>query len=138
MSVMTSNAVTSTEDRTYASNQHAPWAARRFVRQQLLIWGIPELTDTAELVVSELVSNAYMHARGNIIGVRLECAGGAVGIRVMDENANAAPKAPVSAPDDLEAFGRGLALVAAISEHWSWYRTADGHKVLYALLTKPL
>lgn len=130
--------VSSVQDRTYASNRQTPAVARGFVHAQLLIWGLPELSDTAELVVSELVSNAYMHARGNIIGVRLECSGGAVMIRVMDENPHAVPTVPSSHGDDLEAFGRGLTLVAACSESWGWYRTADGHKVLYALITRPM
>lgn len=130
--------VTTIEYRTYPSNQHAPWAARKFLRSQLLLWGIPELTDTAELVMSELVTNAVIHARGNFVGVRLECTGSSVLIRILDENPEAVPKPPQGSPDDLDSFGRGLALVAAVCERWGWYRTADGHKVLTALITRAL
>ncbi|MGW0495842.1 ATP-binding protein [Streptomyces sp. NPDC003007] len=37
--------------------------ARRFVRAAVEDWGLPELADPAELVTSELASNAVLHAR---------------------------------------------------------------------------
>jgi anti-sigma regulatory factor (Ser/Thr protein kinase) len=38
-------------------------AARRFVRQVLSEWDRPELDEAGSLLVSELVSNAVLHAR---------------------------------------------------------------------------
>jgi hypothetical protein len=43
--------------------------ARRLVRTALGVWGLESLTDTAELVVSELVGNAVRHTRCRLIRV---------------------------------------------------------------------
>lgn len=138
MSLMTGPAVSSVVDRAYGNDHHAPYAARGFVRRQFRIWGVSHLAETAELVVSELVSNAYMHGRGVFIGVRLECADGSVKVSVMDEARNVPPRVPDSSADALEVSGRGLTLVSALSERWGWYPMPDGkHKVVCALITKP-
>lgn len=41
--------------------------ARELTRQQLARWGLHEYADTSELLVSELVTNAIMHAWGPTI-----------------------------------------------------------------------
>lgn len=45
--------------------------ARRLVHGRLLDWGLPDAVETAELMVSELVTNAVHHARSHHVGLRL-------------------------------------------------------------------
>lgn len=120
---------TTMNDRSYPSNQHAPYAARGFVRRQFAKWGIQDLTDVAALVTDELVTNAVTHAQGNIIGVQLECSGKLVTVRVRDERPDMPPKVPQNAGDELAESGRGLALVGALSLRWGWYGVPRGKVV---------
>src|SRR6185503_6965708 len=80
--------------------------ARRFTAETLGGWGATELTDTAVLLVSELVTNAVLHARSSseLVVRRVD-----TGIRVelRDEN----PAAPtVKAYSTDAGTGRGLLL----------------------------
>lgn len=123
-------------DRALVRNVHVPYAARRFVRAQLLAWGLPGLIDTCELVSSELASNALEHGTGEFTGVRLELHGerhngAAVIVKVWDGNAAALPEA-AHAPDLLAEHGRGLWLTSALADAWGAYRTRPAGKVVWA------
>ena len=88
---------------------------RQFLAEHLLAWGLPELVDSAELVLSELFTNALTHANppyGNVITTRFERLASGVRIEVHD----ACPLKPErrQAADD-EVSGRGLVLVAALT-----------------------
>lgn len=121
------------KNRTYVRNVHAPHAARRFVHAQLEAWGLGHLVDTAQLVVSELVTNAVKAAKGDTVEVRLQRSGGAVCIKVWDDN----PEPPVTqTPGTLDEHGRGLMITTALSEHWGCYRVSGVGKVVYAMITK--
>ncbi|PRY10764.1 ATP-binding protein [Kineococcus rhizosphaerae] len=89
--------------------------ARRYVRQALTELGAPELEESAELAVSELVTNAMLHARTAFtVTVRALEAGG---VRV--EVADTSPLPVVVRRHGLSAAtGRGLQLVAAVSAAW--------------------
>src|SRR5512135_1917837 len=58
-------------------------AARRFVTTRLVAWGHPALTDTAALLVSELVTNALLHA-GSAVSVAVSDTDGCVRVEVSD------------------------------------------------------
>lgn len=78
-----------------------------------------EAADTAELLLSELVTNSIRHARppaGRDIGVRLARSDGMLRVEVADAN-NRRPE-PRSAGADDEG-GRGLFLVIGLAERWS-------------------
>lgn len=81
--------------------------ARRQIRATLRGWGLHDCTDLAELLTSELVSNALQHGAGPI-GVRLSYGRGDLCVEVHDDG----PGRPVrreAAEDD--EYGRGLVLV---------------------------
>ncbi|MEV3875230.1 ATP-binding protein [Streptomyces sp. NPDC049906] len=59
-----------------------PGQVRRIVRAQLRHWGLEDLVEPAQLVVSELVTNAFQHARGDEVGIRLGRSGRTVRIEV--------------------------------------------------------
>lgn len=90
---------------------------RRRVRAVLSGWNLP--ADAAEdvlLVVSELVTNALVHARPPAtLRLRRVPAGGRRAVRVeVTDRGPAAPSGPSAVPDPDE-HGRGLDIVAALS-----------------------
>ncbi|MGP3773826.1 ATP-binding protein [Streptomyces sp. SDT5-1] len=92
--------------------------ARRLFREQATSWGLPPgTTDTAELLLSELMTNAYRHAKvppGREIRARAFL-DGALRVEVTD----ASPTLPVlRTPSTEEESGRGLTLVALLADAW--------------------
>ena len=86
--------------------------------------------DSAEVVISELVSNAIIHGQGTTIGFRVrQHADGQVGLEINDHSPSATPEPRTAAPDAPDAeSGRGLwlvdTLVAELSGTWGF--SADG------------
>ncbi|MCW2906476.1 MAG: hypothetical protein JWL68_1265 [Actinomycetia bacterium] len=123
--------------------------ARGHARLVLAEWGLQELADPAELVVSELVTNGIRASRG-LVGSRF---GGrwspgmppvrlwllsdyrTVLLQVWDGN-NRMPTRQELDPES--EGGRGLWLVEALSEDWGAFQPehASG-KVVWAAVVKP-
>jgi serine phosphatase RsbU (regulator of sigma subunit)/anti-sigma regulatory factor (Ser/Thr protein kinase)/uncharacterized protein YigA (DUF484 family) len=102
--------------------------ARRFVAASLPKATEQSLED-AKLVVTELVTNALLHGQAPMV-LRLVEDDGLVRIEVRD----ASRVLPVVPRENLEAMtGRGLGLVAALSESWGVEPISDG-KVVWASL----
>ncbi|WP_199551782.1 SpoIIE family protein phosphatase [Streptomyces sp. N35] len=149
-----------TADGAHAStslpgNPLAPAAARRFVRAAFADWteaGIPvsaclteRLADDAVVLVSELVTNAVVHAGTHVeVVCRMEAAlaadgdldeGAAVVIEVCDHHPGRAVHGETGGQPQggLAEYGRGLQLVACLSESWGiTYR--PGNKTVWARL----
>ena len=102
--------------------------ARRRVRDQLADWGLADLTDVTELLVSELVTNSLRHAEGPI-GVRM-VHGASLMVEVSDPLSDP-PRVREVAEDD--EGGRGLHLVAMASRRWGTRRGALGKTVWFEL-----
>lgn len=104
--------------------------ARAFVRATLAEWDMTNFTEDALVVVSELATNAVLHARTPFrITVRVEDIA-TVWIEVADDN----PRPPVRAADELSATsGRGLHAVVALAQEWG-IRSEDDGKVVWAKL----
>ena len=89
--------------------------ARRYVRQLLRELGREELEESAELGVSELVSNAVLHARTAFtVTVRTTPAGR---VRIEIEDSSPTPLQPRHF-NAMATTGRGLQLVASLSFDW--------------------
>lgn len=88
--------------------------ARRFLHEYCSTWGCEGITDAAELVVSELVTNAVVHACTASL-LRLRIGDGHLRVELLDR-AGTAPEP--QRPGDTEEHGRGLMLVAALSSAW--------------------
>ncbi|MFE9454047.1 ATP-binding protein [Streptomyces sp. NPDC006739] len=95
----------------------AAWPARcrRIVRAALNHWGQPDLTETAELLTTELVTNAFCHGTGPDVGFRLYLRHDRLVIEARDGSA-ARPELRCPAPDDEN--GRGLFLIDAMADAW--------------------
>ncbi|MCU4185416.1 WYL domain-containing protein [Acidiferrimicrobium sp. IK] len=87
-------------------------AARHFVLEVLHEWGIPD--GDVSLLVSELATNAVLHARSEFT-VTVQAGGGRVRVGVSDRNSRM-PQMAVVPPDAYS--GRGLMLVQALASSW--------------------
>lgn len=94
--------------------------ARKTVGDQLWAWGLPDLVDDAELITSELVTNAIAHGAGDI-ELRVYALDDRVRISVLDQNPAGVPR--IAADRGLQVGGRGLSLIDQISLAW-------GHEIL--------
>ncbi|WP_344603897.1 ATP-binding protein [Streptomyces glaucus] len=92
-----------------------PQRLRRIARAALTYWGRPDLIDNAELLLTELVTNALRHGHGRTIGLRMYLSGGRFRIEVQDASPDR-PELRYACPTD--ESGRGLFLVDALAEAW--------------------
>jgi anti-sigma regulatory factor (Ser/Thr protein kinase) len=108
--------------------------ARHHTTATLRAWNLAPLADTAELIVSELITNALQASWSCAlvlpVMMRLRADGDSALIEVWD--AAAAPPVPRSHAQDAIG-GRGLEIVAALSSAWG-YHMENGGKVVWALL----
>ncbi|WP_235193074.1 SpoIIE family protein phosphatase [Streptomyces viridochromogenes] len=87
--------------------------AREYVRDQLARWGLDDLAFTTELLVSELVGNVIRHAKGPI---RLRLLRSRTLTCEVYDGSLSTPRIRHAAHTD--EGGRGLQLVAALSQRW--------------------
>ena len=93
----------------------------------------PELVEDAELLVSELVTNAIKHGKPSILlRVRSEPPG--IGVEVQDEGPEN-PVMPAEEPMHDQRSGRGLRMVAAVASAWGvrWPEDGPGKVVWFTL-----
>jgi anti-sigma regulatory factor (Ser/Thr protein kinase) len=105
--------------------------ARRRTRGILREWETAgDVIDTAELLASELVTNAARFSLSDIT-LTLWRLPGMLVIEVSDQAAEI-PEA--REPDADSVSGRGLVLVGALSREWSYYFPRPGWKTVYAVI----
>jgi anti-sigma regulatory factor (Ser/Thr protein kinase) len=120
--------------------------ARRHVRRRLRQWGLASLADDAELVVSELVTNAvkFTGRPGQepcwpgggpaIVRLRLLRFAGRVVIEVWDRDDTVLTAQEAAATAE---GGRGLSIVSALCDRWDCRYPGDGSKVVWCELVPP-
>lgn len=114
----------------------APATARGHVRGTLAAWRLSELSDTVELVVSELAANAvnastgpdghpaHLDGRIPVIRVRLFAGEAVLVAEVWDEAGGVPARKNAGAADE---SGRGLDLVRELTDaRWGWYHAPSG------------
>lgn len=131
--------------------------AREAARTRLQVWELPELLIDATLLVSEVVTNAVLHGRGEV-SLTLAVADGRLEIGVTDEDSarlpvrrghgtergsvaapvRPAPAAHTGAPADAGALlwaegGRGLRLLDSLAEDWGVAGLPGGKQVWFRL-----
>lgn len=105
----------------------APADAREFVAKVCHGWGIKRPVRLAQILISELVSNAVVHARAGL-DVTVRRLGEGIELSVRDDGL---AKLPADLPPDPRGFG--LQLVEAMSDAWGSAPTGSG-KVVWARL----
>ena len=113
--------------KSFERTPDAASAARNLVRDVLLSWDLEQLSDCAVLVVTELVSNAVRHAKGDALRVTVvRHSHQQVRVCVIDKDRTR----PRFRPGSLdEESGRGLLLVEAMSSVWGVDVLAGGKRV---------
>jgi anti-sigma regulatory factor (Ser/Thr protein kinase) len=116
--------------------------ARGHVRAVAHEWGLAELADTAELLASELMTNALQASE--CLPIRADLAivpvvriwvtsdQTSMVVHVWDAS-DAMPIRQEATPGD--DGGRGLMIIEALSADWGAYRKAEGGKVVWAMIT---
>jgi hypothetical protein len=128
----------------------APFWARRYTRR--FLDGCRDITEettrTAELVVSELVTNSVRFSGGRgwpppqaelysaradapLISLSLRYFRAGLLVEVYDTSND--PPVLAYASGDAES-GRGLTIVGALAKEWSYFLLPDGGKVVYCIL----
>ncbi|MGW5497820.1 SpoIIE family protein phosphatase [Streptomyces olivaceoviridis] len=106
-------------------------AARGFVHECLCDWGLADLSDDLELITSELVTNALIHA-GSDVDLRLRAFGDRVRLEVRDADSDPPVPTAYSLTDEGSAraeHGRGLYLVDALAHTWNTSPSGRGKTV---------
>jgi PAS domain S-box-containing protein len=102
--------------------------ARELARAQLVSWGLEDLVDTTELLVSELVTNALRYGEGE---VRLRLLRDRTLVCEVWDAGLVQPRRRRAR--DTDEGGRGLQLVGLLSAAWGARRTPRGKTVWFEL-----
>ena len=104
---------------------HAPGAARRALAEWLAGLSCPQqIKDDALVVVSELVTNAVVHADSEPLVVAAYD-GGRLRIEVHDQD----PSPPVISSTSDARGGFGMRIVDGLCDAWGWAATEHGKQV---------
>ncbi len=120
--------------------------ARHCALRELADWGWPvdcDLARAAALIVAELSANAVLHGSADGGEIRLALAvlvdedkSPRLRIEVTDTCTDCVPQPTPHVPDAVS--GRGLLLVAALSDRWGWHVDTDpATKTVWAELAVP-
>ncbi len=102
-------------------------AARRFVRDQMIDSDTVADVDTASLLVTEIVTNAILHAMAPMT-LRVEIGADVVRIEVRD-GSQLPPRVHAFSPT--AATGRGLRLLESLAVRWGVRPEPAGGKVVW-------
>ncbi|MCX4819109.1 SpoIIE family protein phosphatase [Streptomyces sp. NBC_01142] len=109
----------------------APGRARRLARRALVRWGLEELSDSVELLVSEVVTNAVRYAERPVTLRLLRT--DVLRCEVGDDS----PQLPRQRrARDTDEGGRGLFLVNRLARRWGATRLSTGKVVWFELPTR--
>lgn len=110
----------------------SPGRARAFVRSLMADWGVEsDVVEDAELLVTELVTNAVIHAR-TPVRLKVEAKEGSIQFAVSDESNR---RVELKSPSPESATGRGLRLLDQIAAGWHVVDMPQGKQVLFELST---
>ncbi|MFC9324081.1 SpoIIE family protein phosphatase [Kitasatospora sp. NPDC057015] len=111
---------------TLPGSLRAAAEARKLATAQLAAWGLEELTDSTQLIVSELVTNAVRYADGP---VRLRLLRDRTLICEISDDSSTAPR--LRRADDADEGGRGLFITAQLTDRWG-VRPGERGKTIWA------
>ncbi|MFD9909519.1 ATP-binding protein [Streptomyces sp. NPDC059063] len=123
---------------TFTVSERSVRLLRHILRMYLVGWGLHALTDTAELALTELVTNVVRHVPDKRCAVLIIRTSQGIRVEVTDT----CPELPtVTVLAELAEGGRGLLLVDAVADRWDvtvlrdrrgktiWFECDDGKGV---------
>ncbi|MDF2092661.1 SpoIIE family protein phosphatase [Knoellia sp. 3-2P3] len=120
---------------TFAADARSVSQARLFARRTLEEWGAEDLVDSATLLVSELVTNAVVHA-GTTALLRLRLDAQVLRLEVEDRHPSRSLPLGAQEPTDAES-GRGLLITSALASAWGVEYTGTS-KSVWALCSRDM
>jgi len=119
----------------FPANERAPFVGRRLISTMLMAWGYAQQVELAELVVSELVSNAVRYA-GDAGDLELEVIADDQLIRLsIADGSDERPVLNTSSPG--QPGGMGLQLVDRVATRWGVQDHLLGKRVWVELPAQP-
>lgn len=113
-------------ERTFGPEAVSVSQARHFLLDELDAWGLSSLSASAALALSELATNALLHAGTPFTVAAVKLPDGALRLAVADR----VRRLPRQRDYGTQATtGRGVALVASLSRAWGVDRQPDGKSV---------
>ncbi|MGP3943657.1 SpoIIE family protein phosphatase [Streptomyces sp. 6N106] len=106
--------------------------ARRLLNECLETWHLESLTDSAEVVTSEVVTNALVHADSDL-DVCLRRYPGRLRVEVRDSDTHPAMLVDLGADKDKAEGGRGLLIVSALASSWGNSPSGRGKTVWFEI-----
>ncbi|MFK4106208.1 ATP-binding protein [Streptomyces sp. NPDC019531] len=111
---------------------------RRILSAQLRYWHMDPLIDRAALGVTELLTNVHRHAQPDkTCTVEIELLLDRLMVSVHDHDPRLPVVADIDDTEPLATCGRGLAMVAAVSESWGVRPDGESGKVVWFTLPTP-
>jgi anti-sigma regulatory factor (Ser/Thr protein kinase) len=118
--------------------------ARKQVRAAIWAWDVSVDPEVAVLLVCELVTNAITHTASEAVTLAIVAAESGLRVDVHDTSSclpvmarEGSPEGSIDAISLFSETGRGLQLVAALSDEWGFYRTPAGKAVYFTLGFQP-
>lgn len=122
--------VVSTERERFPADVQSARAARRFASRVLQSWGCDDIEDAVLLLVSELVTNAVIHARSDVeVVLRLRPA--RVRVEIVDAATDYVQRRDAASDDQ---SGRGMALTEALAAAWGVDTLVAGKSVWFEVV----
>ncbi|MGY0486317.1 ATP-binding protein [Streptomyces sp. WG-D5] len=116
-------------DMAFSADPEEVSGLRRVMRVHLQLWGLPGVIESAQLCVSELVSNVITHVGiGTPATLAVSMNGTYLRIEVHDPDTRVFPTLLAAGPDS--ESGRGMALVDAMTDRWG-VQLRDDRKVTW-------
>lgn len=104
--------------------------SRQLVREICTLLALDDVADVAELLASEVVTNAVLHARSDCLQVVVEVTSDELVVSVADSD-SCRPTMRQPSPDATR--GRGLYLLDSLAKQWGVIEWPDGKAVWFTL-----
>jgi sigma-B regulation protein RsbU (phosphoserine phosphatase) len=117
---------------TLPAQERSPTTARRVVQEALVEAGLEVMLDDALLLVTELVTNAVVHA-GTDVELSIDIGPGHARIEVVDHGPGALPLQGADPSDGTREGGRGMFLLDALAQEWGTRHFPGGKSVWFEL-----
>ena len=115
-----------------AATPDAPRQARSWLYEAMQVWDLDDPKLLADVLTSELVTNAVRHSGSANLLLRLIWELGRLRVEVEDDGGGTVRVEPA---DPRGGHGYGLVLVDELSDAWGWEPTASGKRVWFEIVT---